>query len=361
MQRTKFLVETKLSFNTIKAISGFILVLFFVLILMSFTTDGGFKVQLFGKTDTTGSLQSIKTGSTNDPVENVSIELNPQVISYVEKFLKRESDDLYELKGRSKPYFELYDKILSKYDLPLQLKYLSVIESNLHRSIASPVGAVGAWQIMPGEARRLGLEVNKKVDERKDLVKSTKVAAKILKGLYNSFGDWLLVVAAYNAGEGRVQQAIRKAGSRDYWDLKQYLPAQTRSHVKRYIATHYFFEGGAGITTMSSKETKEYLQDVAIAKARASLTPADLANTATISVHGPYKAVVVAENVQMDIASFNHLNPGMERDLNEGDSYELRLPKNKVALFRDKKETILRESKRSFSPQAAEDPLATNL
>lgn len=361
MQRTKFLVETKLSFNTIKAISGFVLAVFSVLILMSFTTDGNFKVQLFGKKDTSGSYQASKTLSTIDPIESVSIELNPEVVPYVENFLKRESDDLNELKGRSKPYFELYDKVLSNYNLPVQLKYLSVIESNLHRAIVSPVGAVGAWQIMPDQARLLGLKVNKKIDERKDLAKSTKAAARMLKGLYNTFGDWLLVIAAYNAGEGRVQQAIRKAGSKDYWDLKQYLPAQTRSHVKRYIATHYFFEGGGGITTMSSSETKEYLQDVAIAKARASLTSEDLANTSTINIHGPYKAVVVAENMQMDIAFFNRLNPGMERDLNEADSYDLRLPNKKLPLFKEKKQVILKESKRDFSPEPIEDPIASNL
>ncbi len=361
MQRSKFFVETKLSFNTIKAISGFILVLFFGLILMSFKTDGNFNIGFLTEGDTSGSLQASINHLHSDPVESVEIELNPHMAPYVEKFIKREADDLNELKGRSKPYFDLYDKILANYNLPLQLKYLSVIESNLHTSIVSPAGAVGAWQLMPQRARHLGLIVNKKTDDRKNLLKSTNAAAKALKNLYNTFGDWLLVIAAYNAGEGRVQQAIRKAGSKDYWDLKEYLPAQTRGHVKRYIATHYFFEGGGGLTTMSRNETKDYMEDVAIAKAKASITPEEKENTLVIDIQGKFKSVVIAENIQMDIASFNHLNPGLEKTLEEDGMYSLRLPKEKVRLFRERKQYIKKESKRDFFPQTVEEPIAGNI
>lgn len=321
---------------------------------MSFDIDAISGNEYIGK-DTTGTSTSIINLNKNN---EVAIELNEGIISYVDEFIEREADDLNDIREKRGKYLELYDKILSEYDLPVQLKYLSVIESDLKSHPVSPVGAVGPWQLMKETARDYGLTVNKKTDERTNYAKSTKAAAKILKGLYKTFGNWLLVIAAYNTGEGRVQQAIRKAKTDNYWDLQQYLPAQTRSHVRRYIATHFFFEGSGSITTMGTDEVKDYETRLAIAKAKVSLSETDIKNTSLVNITGQYKAAAIAENLQMNIANLNRLNPGLEYFLYKGSSYQLRLPNDKLSLFREKKKQILRESERVILAQPVVDDLA---
>ena len=138
--------------------------------------------------------------------------------------------------------FNIIDSVFREQGLPLELKYLAVIESDLKSSARSHVGAVGPWQLMPGTARILGLKVTKRVDERKNYYKSTRAAARYLKDLYQEFGDWFLVLAAYNGGPGPVYTAIHKSGSRNFWALQAYLPRESRDHVKKFIATRYFFE-----------------------------------------------------------------------------------------------------------------------
>jgi membrane-bound lytic murein transglycosylase D len=117
---------------------------------------------------------------------------------------------------------------------------------------------------MPKTARILGLKVNRQFDERTNYTKSTRAAAIYLKDLYREFGDWLLVLAAYNGGPGPVYTAIRKSGSRNFWELQKYLPAESRGHVKKYIATHYYFEGKGSITTLTKSEGIEYKKAMAL-------------------------------------------------------------------------------------------------
>ncbi len=130
--------------------------------------------------------------------------------------------ELEKMKEWGKPYFDLYDKILASYRVPKEMKYLSVIESHLEPELVSWAGAVGPWQIMPDEARRYGLHVNGH-DERMDFKKSTKAAAQLMKELYGIFGDWLLVVAAYNGGVNRVKDAIRESGSKNFEERYYFL------------------------------------------------------------------------------------------------------------------------------------------
>lgn len=133
-----------------------------------------------------------------------------------------------------------------------------MIESELTSKAFSRSRAAGPWQIMEEEARSRGLKINEGVDKRINFTKSTHAAAKIMKDLYNEFHDWPLVIAAYNCGNGRVRQAIRKSASRNYWNLCAYLPLETRGHVKRFIATHYFFEGSGGLPKLTASEIKHY-------------------------------------------------------------------------------------------------------
>lgn len=187
-----------------------------------------------------------------------TIELNKNVVVFVRNFMKREDEFLQKMKERSPSYFRVIHGVFEKYGLPLELKYLAIVESQLHTTALSKVGARGIWQFMPETARELGLKVNGKVDERTHFYKSTVAAAKYLKALYAEFGDWLLVLAAYNGGPGTVQKAIKKAGSRNFWVLQRYLPQESRGHVKRFIGVHYFFEGKGSITTQTKAEAQTY-------------------------------------------------------------------------------------------------------
>jgi membrane-bound lytic murein transglycosylase D len=201
--------------------------------------------------------------SSCEPSKSYVIQLNKRVIPFVKKYISSEGSRLEKMKTWGKRYFDLYDRILSYYGLPKELKYLSVIESDLTSKAVSAAGAVGPWQIMAEEATRMGLKINSRVDERTNFRKSTNAAAKILRELYCEFNDWPLVIAAYNCGAGRVRQAMRKSGSKNFWNLQSYLPLETRFHVKRFIGTHFIFEGCGGLTTMTAAEVKDYNLKVA--------------------------------------------------------------------------------------------------
>jgi membrane-bound lytic murein transglycosylase D len=202
------------------------------------------------------------------------VKMNRQELQFASKYIKNSIDDLISIRKRSKAPFTIIDSVFHRYGLPLQLKYLAVIESELKTSALSCVGAVGPWQLMPEIAHDLGLKTTHQNDERTNYYKSTRAAAIYLKDLYGQFGDWLLVLAAYNSGPGPVYAAIRKSGSRNFWALQSYLPAETRGHVKRFIATHYFFEGQGSVTTLTKAENVNYSKSVsAFAAAQAMAIP----------------------------------------------------------------------------------------
>lgn len=268
-------------------------------------------------------------------------QLNPRAISFVQEYVRKHGKELERMKTWGKPYFNLYDNILRQYNIPVQLKYLSVIESHLQSNLVSWAGAVGPWQIMDYEAKRFGLKVGAFNDERTDYIKSTHVACKLMKELYNQFGDWLLVVAAYNGGAGRVRGAIKKSGSREFWDLQYYLLEETRNHVKKFIATHYIFEGGAGLTTMTASEQQKIFEQQIQKNNQPAIYDSSFT---TISITGRYNAVVLCNVLQLNIASFNALNPEFDKILAEGKSYNLSLPKEKLPLFQAKKNSILQQS-----------------
>jgi membrane-bound lytic murein transglycosylase D len=249
-----------------------------------------------------------------------------------------------------KPYFNVYDNILAQYGIPKELKYLSVIESHLQSNLVSWAGAVGPWQLMDYEAHRFGLHTGKYADDRTDFYKSTHVAAKLIKELYTEFGDWLLVIAAYNGGAGRIRQAITLSGSKDFWVLQYYLKEETRTHVKKYIATHYLFEGGGGLTTMTAKETQTFLANQAAQTTVVdnSLSEADQNNTIQTEINGRFNALTVAANLLLDINQFNKWNPGFDKALAEGRKFMMRIPKDKLVLFDEKKGDILLQSIRSL-------------
>lgn len=274
------------------------------------------------------------------------IRLNPRAIQFVQDYMEKNGDDLRKMKSWAKPYFNIIDGILQKYGLPSELKYLCVIESELKSTATSWAGAVGPWQLMPETARLLGLKVGRGIDERKSYTKSTQAAALYLRDLYREFGDWLLVIAAYNGGPANVYAAIKKSqGSRNFWKLQYYLPAETRMHVKKFIGTHYIFEGQGSVTTLTKAEVTEQIGITATHLLNRKLTASEFTNAKSMEVSGKYYSAAIAKNIMMELSDFDRYNPDFDAIMGGNDNaYELKLPADKMDLFVANKYIILNES-----------------
>lgn len=268
-------------------------------------------------------------------------QVNPHAERFMQDYLQSHTQHLLKLRKTAVPYFNFIDRILASYGLPAELKYLAVIESNLNANALSSAGALGPWQFMDYTARDYGLLVNNWVDERTDYHKSTVAAARYLLNLYKDLKDWLLVIAAYNGGPQRVYNAIKKSGSRNFWDLQYFLPQESRNHVKKFIATHFIMEStGAGNDAMP-------LNYSTLSREGEVLTPniseTEKAATAELEISGRYKASVIATFIDMKLQQFDRYNPGFDKALSLGSIYTLRLPADKMALFTAKKYEILNQ------------------
>ena len=273
------------------------------------------------------------------------VRLNPKALNFIQDYMKENWEELQAVRSYGTPYFNLIESVLSQYGLPKELKYLAVIESNLKSSAVSKVGAKGPWQLMPQTARDLGLKVNRNVDERKNYYKSTRAAAAYLRDLYNELGDWLLVIAAYNTGTFNVNRAIHRSGSHNFWDLENYLPAESRSHVKKFIGTQYMFEGQGSVTTLTREEATEQLSGSAMFVFHRNLTAQELTNSRTIAVSGKYHSSVITRYTLLDKATFDRYNPDFDKIMGgPNNSYDLKLPADKMDLFIANKYEILNES-----------------
>jgi membrane-bound lytic murein transglycosylase D len=192
--------------------------------------------------------------------------------SYMKPFAAVYIDDhaalLTDIKERNSKTFTVIQTVLVNRGVPAQLLYLAVVESKLKNTATSGAGAGGVWQLMPATARSLGLKVNGKTDQRRNIYQSTVAAADYLHKLYEEFDDWLLVIAAYNCGSGNVYKAIKQSGSRDFKKLQQFLPKETRDHVKRFIATHFYYEGEGSLVTLTKTERFNYLSSLEKALAK---------------------------------------------------------------------------------------------
>jgi membrane-bound lytic murein transglycosylase D len=281
--------------------------------------------------------------------------LNPKALNFIQDYVKENWEELQLVRTTGGPYFNLIEGILTQYDLPKELKYLAVIESDLKSSAVSRVGAAGPWQLMPQTARDLGLKVNKNVDERRNYVKSTRAAALYLKDLYNQLGDWLLVIAAYNTGTAHVNHAIHQSGSHNFWDLQYYLPAESRIHVKKFIGTQYVFEGQGSVTTLTREEAMEQLSGSAMYVFHRQLSVAEMNCSRTVAVSGKYISSVIARYTLMDSTAFNRYNPDFDKIMaSNNNSYDLKLPADKMDLFEASKYQILTESMQQLESVAGD-------
>jgi membrane-bound lytic murein transglycosylase D len=269
--------------------------------------------------------------------------LNPKAISFVQDYIEDNGARLNRMKSWGKPYFDMIGSVFSERGLPIELKYLSVIESDLKSSATSWAGAVGPWQFMPQTAKDYGLKITHNKDERRDYYKSTNAAARYLSDLYDIYNDWLLVVAAYNCGAGNVNSAIRRSGSHNFWDLQYYLPAESRNHVKKFIATHYIMEGDGGLTTITKKERENLVPEQAVYDPTASV----------LKISGKYTAFAIANNIGMNITDFNKLNPNFDKSIAGNGTYDLRLPPAKTTTFQQNKSQILEQSVRMMLAESS--------
>lgn len=258
--------------------------------------------------------------------------LHPMAADFVKTYVTQNRTFLESLRDRNQSALQTIEHILEAHGLPVELKYLAIVESKLARRAVSPMGAAGPWQLMPVTARSLGLRVKGGVDERLDIRKSTEAAAKMLSRFHKEFGDWLLVIAAFNAGSGRMANVLRIQGGGDFWTVEKGLPKETRQHVRKYIATHYCLEGGGGVTTgLMPVHPPIY-----------ALKPGD---TDSLNIVGKYHSSVVARMLDMDPGLFDHLNPGFDSRVG-AEGFRLILPKERMQAFLSHRSKILEESVR---------------
>ena len=308
-------------------------------------------VQYFNQLNKYGFKNLFSNNTFNNTI-SYKAQINPNAELFVQDYMKNHSDYLQKMKQWGLPYFNLIETVLQQYGLPKELKYIAVIESNLSTAATSYKGAGGPWQFMPYTARDFGLKVNKYQDERRDYYKSTHAAARYLLILYRELHDWLLVMAAYNGGLGRVNNAIKKSRSKNFWNLQYYLPEESRTYVKRFIATHFIMEGTGGITTSeessdnTSIKTNNPIENFTQNKTTKApeLNAEELIGLEVLPISGKYNAAIIAKNIEMDIALFNRYNPDFDGIMSTQGNFNLRLPISKMQLFVAKKYTILNET-----------------
>lgn len=254
------------------------------------------------------------------------VEYNPSLESVIKQYLKNRRGTLERLMGLSEYYFPMFEQELDKNNLPLELKYLAVIESALNPRAQSRVGATGLWQFMYPTGKMFGLDVSSYVDERSDPIMATEAACKYLKSLNNSFNDWDLALAAYNSGPGNVSKAIRRSGGKtNYWNLREYLPRETAGYVPAFLATMYIFEYA---TEHGFKKQSARIPYVA---------------TDTIKVKQQITLDQVAKLTNLDREELEFLNPSYKLGIIpviKDENYMLRLPLTAVGTFVNNEEAI---------------------
>ena len=254
----------------------------------------------------------------------IEMPYNEVVQKFIDRYSGRLRHSVSYMLGASNFYMPIFEEALETYGLPLELKYLPVIESALNPTAVSRVGATGLWQFMLATGKRYGLEVNTLVDERRDPIKPSYAAANYLSDLYKVFGDWNLVIAAYNCGPDQINKAIhRSKGSKDYWQIYPYLPKETRGYVPAFIAANYIMT---------------YYCEHNICPMTTRLP----AKTDTVMVSRNVHLEQIAAVCNIDIEQLRTLNPAYRRDIVPGATKmsAVRLPHTEVGKFIDLEDSI---------------------
>ena len=270
-----------------------------------------------------------------------NIAYNPSLESVIKNYLKNRSKTLQRLMGLSHMYFPMFEEALDNYDIPLEIKYLAIVESALNPRARSRVGATGLWQFMFTTGKIYDLNVSSYVDERRDPIKATEAAAKYLARLYKIFGDWDLALAAYNSGPGNVNKAIRRSGGyENYWNIRPFLPRETAGYVPAFLATMYIFEYAEEHGLKGQAPMFHHIE------------------TDTIRVKQMITLDQVSEVTGVNIEELQFLNPSYKLDIIpviDGENYYLRLPRDASAVFVANEKEIYKFAKSEFDKR--EKPL----
>lgn len=303
-------------------------------------------------------------------------DMNDYMMGYCKQYMESHNQTLSVVRERSHTQFPLIDNILKQHDIPKELKYLAVIESALNNKAVSPVGAVGPWQFMEVTGREMGLTITKGRDDRTDWHKSTVAATRYLSMLYNKLNDWLLVVAAYNSGPVPVERAIAITGSRNFWDIKKYLPRETQGHVMAFVATATIFEClgkyiNLGVVPNDFKFSDDPYaskNEVKLAdngkkgkapEAQSQLTmqkpvfsKEELQNMVIVRISEPLAFELLTKELDVDKKQMDRWNYDYELfvyNTYPTEYYGLRIPKDKLDMFIQKKESLEKLSKTYFN------------
>lgn len=262
----------------------------------------------------------------NEKGFEIELPFNSIVKSYIELYTNRRRDLVERMLGMWLYYEPIFEEALAKEGMPLELKYLPIIESALNPNAVSPAGAAGLWQFILSTGRGMGLEINTLVDERRDTYKASQKAAEFLKSLYKTYGDWSLAIAAYNCGPGNVNKAIRRSGGgeKDYWEIYNYLPKETRGYVPAFIAAAYVmnYHNEHGISAALAK--KPLLTD-------------------TVHITRRLHFNQISEVIDLSIDALETLNPQYRKNIIPGTSYKpfvLILPSKQVYSYLMSEQTI---------------------
>ncbi|MGB6154063.1 MAG: LysM peptidoglycan-binding domain-containing protein [Pricia sp.] len=270
-----------------------------------------------------------------------NIAYNPSLENVIKSFLFRKRDLMEKMLTVSQFYFPLFEQQLDNYDIPLEMKYLAIVESALNPKARSRVGATGLWQFMYGTGKQFDLDVSSYVDERSDPIKSTEAACKFLSQLYDIYDDWDLALAAYNSGPGNVNKAIRRSGGyKNYWNLRRYLPRETAGYVPAFLATMYLFEYADEHGLKGEKVERAYFE------------------TDTVHVKSLITFDQISELVGVGNKELKVLNPSYKLDVIpflEGKSNALRLPNYALGSFVANEEAIYAHVKNEL--KSKESPL----
>jgi len=276
-----------------------------------------------------------------------NVEYNTALESVIKNYLKNRHQSLTRLMALSDYYFPLFEQVLDNYDLPLEIKYLAIVESALKPRAKSRVGATGLWQFMFGTGKEYGLDVSSYVDERMDPIKATEASAKYLAKLYKIFGDWDLALASYNSGPGNVTKAIRRSGGyTNYWNIRPYLPRETAGYLPAFLATMYIFEFANKHDFTPVRPEYTYFE------------------TDTVHVKKKISLDQVSEIMKIDAEVLQFLNPSYKLDVIpfvKNENYTLRLPSDKIGTFVSHEEAIYAKAKEEFDKREKPLPQLTNV
>ena len=255
----------------------------------------------------------------------IKLDFNADVRKYIDKFLNERKEQVARMMGLKELYFPIFEEYCSKYQLPLELKYLPVLESGLDPLAISATGATGLWQFKLNSAKLLGLTVSSYIDQRNDPYLSTDAACRYLKYLYSMFRDWQLALAAYNGGPGEVRNAIIRSGYKlNFWQLQPYLSEQTRNYVPAFIAAVYVMNYANEHGIKAIKPKYSFFQ------------------TDTVWIQEAVSFMQISQKLQLDTGILRFLNPAYKTDYipDTDEPNLLVLPANKVSAFLNNKNRI---------------------